>query len=100
MVRLYQTIIILMQAWQWFWVVFLFIVVYLIYFRLIAPFMDYKRLQAQGVVFNSKGYPLIYDVIGLNEMAVKHPYCMQAGNCIKLTNDLERFPPMHGIFLP
>jgi hypothetical protein len=48
--------------------------------------MDYKRLRAQGVVFNSKGFPMIYDVLGLNEMAVKHPYCMQGGNCIKLTN--------------
>ena len=75
-----------MQTWQLFWVVLLLTVVYLIYFRLIVPFIDYKRLQAQGVVFNSKGFPMIYDVLGLNEMAVKHPYCMQGGNCIKLTN--------------
>lgn len=65
-----------------------------------VPYSDYKRLEAQGVVFNARGFPLIYDVIGLNEIAQVDPYSMQGGNLIKLTNKLERFPPMHGLFLP
>jgi hypothetical protein len=48
--------------------------------------MEYKRLKAQGVVFNKNGIPLYNDVVGLNEIAVKDPYSMQGGNLIKLTN--------------
>jgi len=67
-------------------VILLFTVIYLIYFRLIVPIMEYKRLKAQGVVFNKNGIPLYNDVVGLNEIAVKDPYSMQGGNLIKLTN--------------
>ena len=66
--------------------ILLFTVIYLIYFRLIVPIMEYKRLKAQGVVFNKNGIPLYNDVVGLNEIAVKDPYSMQGGNLIKLTN--------------
>jgi hypothetical protein len=36
--------------------------------------LEYRRLKAQGVVFNSRGFPLFHDMFGLDEYAKIDPY--------------------------
>lgn len=62
--------------------------------------MEYRRLKAQGVVFNSRRFAFIDDFIGLIEYAAIDPYSGQSNNLIKYTNKLENHPPMHGLFTP
>lgn len=75
-------------------------VLYLLYARLLVPYMEYRRLKAQGVVFNSRGFPLFNDMFALDELAKIDPHSGQALNLIKYTNNLEFYPPMYGLYLP
>jgi hypothetical protein len=54
-----------MTILQYILVVFGLAVVTLLYLRVFLPFMEYRRLKAQGVVFNNRGWPMIDDVIAL-----------------------------------
>jgi hypothetical protein len=46
----------------------------IVWYRLLIPIMEYRRLKAQGVVFNSRRFPLFDDVVALFELGAKDPY--------------------------
>jgi len=53
---------------------FALVIFLIIWYRLLMPIMEYRRLKAQGVVFNSRRFPLIDDVVALFELGAKEPY--------------------------
>jgi len=50
------------------------VVLYLFYSRFLVSYLEYRRLKAQGVVFNSRGFPLFHDMFALDEFAKIDPY--------------------------
>ena len=76
------------------------LVAWLIYARLVVPYMQYARLKRQGVVFNTQGFPLFYDVPAMWNYGKKEQYKASLLHVIKDTNNLAVNPPIYAVWTP
>ena len=69
-------------------------------FRIALPIQNYRRLKAQGVVFNTRRFALLDDMVAKKEYTELNPFTPFVGHLIKHTNNLDKCPPIYGVFFP
>ena len=68
--------------------IFVLAVILIAAYRLFILTKEISRLKSQGVVFNTKGIPIIDDVRARNELDKIDPFRSPICNVIKHTNNL------------